>query len=149
MSLVRAVVDPKTQRAKGVIMIDLKLRIIAETVKDVRLGKSGYLMVVDERGGAIYAPAHPLLQMLPEQMDGDGTAAAGYGMYSAKMDGRSLQLIYRTSPFTNWTTVGVFPSDETVSEMREIRFYVISFVFLVCMLGLAASYHLSHSMRAR
>ncbi|MBD3922609.1 sensor histidine kinase [Paenibacillus sp. PR3] len=146
VSFVRAVVDPITQDVKGVIMIDLKLRVFAETVKDVRLGKSGYLMVVDDSGDTIYAPDHPLLQTLPEPPAENGIAPASSGTYSAKVDGRSLQFIYRTSPFTNWMTVGVFPSDEPVSEMREIRFYVISFAFLVCLLGITASYYLSHSM---
>lgn len=146
VSFVRAVVDPITQEVKGVIMIDLKLRVFAETVKDVRLGKSGYLMVVDDSGDTIYAPDHPLLQTLPEPPVEEGSALASSGTYSAKADGRSLQFIYRTSPFTNWMTVGVFPSDEPVSEMREIRFYVISFAFLICLLGITASYYLSHSM---
>ena len=146
VSFVRAVVDPITQEVKGVIMIDLKLRVFSETVKDVRLGKSGYLMVVDDSGDTIYAPNHPLLQTLPEPLAEDGTAPASSGMYSAKVDGRSLQFIYRTSSFTNWMTVGVFPSGEPVSEMREIRFYVVSFAFFVCLLGIMASYYLSHSM---
>ncbi|MDU2242689.1 MAG: cache domain-containing protein, partial [Paenibacillus sp.] len=43
VSAVRAILDPETQQVKGVVLIDLKLRVIAETAQDVRLGKTGYL----------------------------------------------------------------------------------------------------------
>ena len=59
--MVRAILDPETQAVKGVILIDLKLRVIAETVQDVSLGKSGYLMVIDNKGESIYTPEHPLV----------------------------------------------------------------------------------------
>lgn len=56
VSAVRAVIDPETQRVKGVVLIDLKLRVLAEATKNIRLGKTGYLMIMDENGGNIYAP---------------------------------------------------------------------------------------------
>lgn len=56
ISVVRAILDPDTQKVKGVVLIDLKLRVIAETAQDVRLGKTGYLTVLDSNGDFIYAP---------------------------------------------------------------------------------------------
>lgn len=142
ISVVRAILDPDTQQVKGVVLIDLKLRVIAETAKDVHLGKSGYLMVIDEKGDNIYSPRRPFIEAIPKEWIAE-TAA---GTFSKKVDGNKLQFIYRTSPFTNWTTVGVFSTQESVLEVQEIRFYVISFVFFVCLFGIAASYYLSRSI---
>ncbi|WP_055107292.1 cache domain-containing sensor histidine kinase [Paenibacillus ihumii] len=142
VSAVRAILDPDTQQVKGVVLIDLKLRVIAETAQDVRLGKTGYLTVIDSSGELIYAPPDPYIDHIPlEWLSQDGS-----GTYSHQADGRKLQFIYRVSPFTNWTTVGVFSTEDSISEMREIRFYVVSFVFVVCLLGMTASFYLAHSI---
>lgn len=142
VSAVRAILDPDTQQVKGVVLIDLKLRVIAETAQDVRLGKTGYLTVIDSSGELIYAPPDPYIEHIPlEWLNKDSS-----GTYSHQADGRKLQFIYRVSPFTNWTTVGVFATEDSILEIREIRFYVVSFVFVVCLLGMTASFYLAHSI---
>lgn len=142
VSVVRAIQDPETQRTEGVVLIDLKLRVIAETVRDVRLGKSGYLMVIDDKGDKIYAPRNSVVDGIDFEMIAQQTS----GTFSNTEDGDSLQFIYQKSPFTNWTTVGVFAVQDSVQEIKEINLYLVSFVFVVCMLGIAASYYLSHSI---
>lgn len=142
VSVVRAILDPETQAVKGVILIDLKLRIIAETVQDVSLGKSGYLMVIDDKGESIYTPEHPLVSKFQRSWMDENPS----GTFSKTIDGTYMQFIYRKSAFTNWTTVGVFSTQETVREVREIRLYLIMFVFVVCLLGIAASYYLSYTI---
>jgi two-component system sensor histidine kinase YesM len=142
VSVVRAILDPDTQATKGVILIDLKLRVIAETLRDVRLGKSGFLMVVDDQGKSIYTPASPLTSGIDADWFTDSTS----GTFSKQVNDQNLQFIYRKSPFTNWTTVGVFSTSESILEVAEIRFYIISFIFLVGFLGITASYFLSQSI---
>ncbi|WP_232510314.1 cache domain-containing sensor histidine kinase [Paenibacillus crassostreae] len=141
VSAVRAIIDPETQVVQGVVLVDLKLRVIAETARDVTLGKTGYLTVVDDRGNIIYAPSHPLINNIPMELFQDTS-----GMISEIVDDRELQLIYRTSPFTGWTTMGVFPMDESAYGIREITFNVVTFVFVVCMLGMTASFYLAYSI---
>lgn len=142
VSVVRAILEPDTQQVQGVVLVDLKLRVIAETAKDVRLGKTGYLMVVDQDGDNIYAPTNPIIERIPIEWLGDQSS----GTLSKEVNGRSLQLIYLTSSFTNWTTVGVFPTHESAAAVRQIQFYVVSFVFLICMMGITASLYVSHSI---
>ncbi|MFP3126645.1 sensor histidine kinase [Ectobacillus funiculus] len=142
VSVVRAILDPDTQQVQGVILIDLKLRVIAEATKDARLGKSGYLTVIDENGKNIYSPTQPFIDKMPIQWLGE----AASGTFSKEVNGNELQFIYQNSSFTNWTTVGVFSSDESALAVKEVHFYVFSFVFFVCLFGIGASYYLSSSM---
>lgn len=142
ISVVRAILDPDTQQVKGVVLIDLKLRVIAEAVKDVRLGKTGYLLVIDNNGGHIYSPAKPIISDIPRQWVMEGNT----GTFSQSVEGEELQFIYRKSTFTDWTTVGVFSTQESALEVQEIRFYVITFVFFLCLLSIAAAIYLAHSM---
>ncbi|ENH98017.1 multi-sensor signal transduction histidine kinase [Gracilibacillus halophilus YIM-C55.5] len=142
VSVVRAVTDPFTNEVKGVILIDLKLRVIAEAVQDVRLGKTGYLMVIDEKGQNIYQPSDPIVEHIPMEWVNEQPS----GEFSKTMNGKRIQYIYQQSSFANWTTIGVFPQEETLLEMSEIRFYLIIFIFIIMLFGFSASYFLSHSI---
>jgi two-component system, sensor histidine kinase YesM len=142
VSVVRAVVDPYADEVLGVILIDLKQRVIKETLVDVRLGKTGYLMLVDDQGRNIYQPNDPLIENVPNKW----IAGQDSGTFSKEVNSQRLQFIHQKSPFTNWTTIGVFPAEETIFEIREIRFYLVSFIFLLMIFGIQISYFLSNSI---
>ncbi|WP_117169587.1 cache domain-containing sensor histidine kinase [Paraliobacillus sediminis] len=142
VSVVRAVVDPYTQEVLGVILIDLKVRVIAETVKDIRLGKTGYLMVIDDQNQTIYQPNEPLIDTIPDQWIDERTT----GTFSKLVNDQKLQFIFHKSSFANWTTIGVFPAKETIFEIREIRYYLVIFVFIIMLFGIPVSYILSNSI---
>ncbi|WEK54848.1 MAG: sensor histidine kinase [Candidatus Cohnella colombiensis] len=142
VSAVRAILDPETQKVMGVVLIDLKLRVIVETAQDVRLGKTGLLMVMDENGDPIYVPKQLGFQSIPLNWFKGQTS----GQFVEQINGRELQFIFRKSSFTNWSTIGVFSTDEAAPEVRQIRLYIGTFVFVVCLLGITASFALSHGI---
>lgn len=142
VSVVRSVTDSETGRVLGVIMIDLKLRAVSQAARDVTLGKTGYLMVTDAEGGSVYMPDMPLIERIPPQWFGTGDS----GMFTREAGGRELLFMFRASEFTGWRTVGVFPARESTLEVRQIQFYVVCFVFIVCLFGLTASLRLSRSI---
>ncbi|MCC3382130.1 sensor histidine kinase [Paenibacillus farraposensis] len=142
VSVVRSVTDSGTGRVLGVIMIDLKLRAVSQAARDVTLGKTGYLMVTDAEGRSVYMPDTPLIERIPPEWFGTGDS----GMFTHSSGGRDLLFMFRASEFTGWRTVGVFPAGESTLEVRQIQFYVVCFVFIVCLFGLTASLRLSHSI---
>ncbi len=142
VSVVRSVTDSETGHVLGVIMIDLKLRAVSQAARDVTLGKSGYLMVTDAEGRSVYRPDMPLIERIPSQWFGAGDS----GMFTREAGGRELLFMFRASEFTGWRTVGVFPARESTLEVRQIKFYVVCFVFIVCLFGLTASLRLSSSI---
>jgi len=142
VSAVRAILDPDTQKVLGVVLIDLKLRVIVETSQDVRLGKTGVLMVMDEKGEPIYVPRQLGFQKIPLNW----LANQPSGEFVETVNGRKLQFIFRKTSFSDWATIGVFPTDRSAPEVRQIRLYVGTFVFIVGLLGITASFALSHSI---
>lgn len=142
VSVVRAILDPDTKQVKGVILIDLKVRVIAEAARNINTGKSGYLMVLDETGEKIYAPEPSLLEGIPVNRFGEKEA----GSFSAIAGGEKRQFIYHVQPFTNWTTVGVFSTKESIGEVRKINFFVVCFIFLIFFIAITSAYVLSNSM---
>ncbi|WNS80592.1 sensor histidine kinase [Domibacillus sp. DTU_2020_1001157_1_SI_ALB_TIR_016] len=142
VSVVRAIVDPDTKKVKGVILIDLKIRVIAEAARNINTGKAGYLMVLDEAGRPIYSPEPSLLKGVPVERFKVKKA----GSFSSVINGEKRQFIYQNQPFTNWTTVGVFSTQESVREVRTINFFVVCFIFLIFFIAITAAYILSNSM---
>ncbi|MDF2788281.1 MAG: histidine kinase [Neobacillus sp.] len=138
----RAIVDPETEKVIGVVLIDLKLRVISEIIEDVRLGKSGYLMVIDDEGEVIYSPQGSLVDSIQLSW----FKADSPNSFSKKINGKNMQFIYRKSPFTNWTTIGVFSTTESVMEVRQVNFYIISILFIVLAFVIGVSYYFSYSM---
>ncbi|WP_317134959.1 cache domain-containing sensor histidine kinase [Bacillus changyiensis] len=141
VSAVRAVIDPDSQRVKGVILIDLKLRVLAEAAENIRLGKTGYLLIMDENGGDIYSPTASKFVLRRQWFQNKSS-----GDFSRSIKGDDYQFIYETSAFTNWTIVGVFKASEPVLEVKNIHLYVLLFLLVVAFLGMIASYYLSYSM---
>ena len=142
VSVARSITDETSGRVLGVIMIDLKLRTVSQAARDVTLGKSGYVMVTDAEGRSVYMPDNPLVEQIPSAWFSSGDS----GIFNAETDGKELLFMYQSSSFTGWRTVGVFPARESIAEVRQIQFYVVSFVFVVCLFGLSASLRFSSSI---
>ncbi|MCF7756651.1 sensor histidine kinase [Paenibacillus xylanexedens] len=142
VSVARSITDEASGRVRGVIMIDLKLRSVSQAARNVTLGKSGYVMVTDAEGQSVYKPEHPLIEHIPTDWFPSGES----GTFTADTEGGRLLFMYQSSTFTGWRTVGVFPTRDSISEVRQIQFYVVSFVFVVCLFGLSASLWFSRSI---
>lgn len=142
VSVARSITDETSGRVLGVIMIDLKLRTVSQAARDVTLGKSGYVMVTDAEGRSVYMPDNPLVEQIPPAWFQSGDS----GTFNAEAEGKELLFMYQSSAFTGWRTVGVFPAKESTAEVRQIQFYVVSFVFVVCLFGLSASLRFSNSI---
>lgn len=142
VTVVRAIVDRDTQEITGVLLIDLKLRVIGEAMNNVHIGLSGFLTVIDENGKEIYSTSNSEAIEIPETilLEGD------WGAYKKVVDGEKMEFIYQRTPFSNWTTVGIFHSDESVAEVKEIQLYLFFFVFFLCFAGITVSYYFSHSI---
>jgi two-component system, sensor histidine kinase YesM len=142
VTVVRAIVNRDTQEISGVILIDLKVRVIGEAMNNVHIGLSGFLTVIDENGKDIYSTSNREPLVIPEAilLGEDG------GSYKKVINGEEMEFIYQRTPFTNWTTVGIFHSEESVAEVREIQLYLFFFVFFLCFAGITVSYFFSNSI---
>jgi len=143
VSVVRAIQDPETGNTKGVVLIDLKLRVIAEMLNDVKLGKNGYLLVVDEKGDPIYEPPHTY-SFVPSHHEEWKKQTSG--SFNLEVNQENHHILYHTSTFTNWTTVGVFPMRDTLQAIKDTNKYLVLFFFLLCVIGMTASVYLSTSI---
>ena len=101
-------------------------RLIADTIENVKIGKTGYAYLIDGKSGLMLA--HPNLKMVQEfnffsrhawsaQLR---TSAAGNLSYTAS-DGKERMLSYQTDPASGWIAVTCINARELEEEAAAIR----------------------------
>ena len=111
VSVVRAVIDPDTGKALGVICADMLTSGIEERIRGTRLGKSGYVFVRDETGEIVYAPVNDTVYRVDPDLD-PGVQTIG---------GERYQILSSHSQVTGWDTVGVFPMGVTPEQLSALH----------------------------
>ncbi len=123
--LAMSVVDTTTNEVLGVIIIDLDTRLLLDTLHNMRVGKDGFIMIVDKEGEIIYTPTNELAYRVKQEWFlGEGTQ-----IINKTINGEGYQLIYSMSEYSGWKTVGVFSLNKTVEQVVKFQ-YILFFVML-------------------
>ena len=138
VSVVRAVHDPESGALLGVICADIRTDAIEEHIRDVTLGKSGYVFVQDGSGEIVYAPVNETVYRIrPEWVD--------QAPCIHTIGGERYQLLLAHSEITGWGTVGVFRMGETLQPVRALRQYTIVVAVVAILLATIMSLSFSAS----
>lgn len=141
VSLVKAVVDPITGKPLGVILIDLKLDKFKQVIESVRLGKHGFLYIMDGNDGIVYAPVNPVVYRVRNEWLTNSS-----GRLVKPILGSDFQIIYKESRYTKWKTVGIFSLNETLKEVADLRYYSIFIGVFTLILAVAAAFYFTASI---
>ena len=133
VSLVRAVYDPDGGEFLGVICMDLQLSVMEEYIRNITLGKDGYVFIIDAEEEIVYAPMNETAYRIRAQW-----LQSGNGRLYQIGDNR-YQLLSSHSPLTNWRIVGVFNSATVLEPVAQIRQYSIFIGLAVILVASVAS----------
>lgn len=130
---------------QGVILIDLNLKVLDDICGSIKLGKEGYIFIIDSEGNIIYHPDYSYMYramdemyiknifkeddiIIPEVLQSDE------GSYIKKLDSGKRQITYKKFKSTGWTVVGVSSYNESMREINKIRTFiiVIGIICLIC-----------------
>lgn len=141
ISVVKAVSHPITGKLLGVILIDVKLDIIKKVIESTKLGKTGFVYVMDAAGDIVYAPVNPIVYRLKQEwfLDPENTIMK-------TVQGSSFQIIYKKSNYTGWKTIGVFSLNETLSEIETLRHYSIFIAIVTLILAAFCAFYFAASI---
>ena len=136
----------------GVLLVDMNFGGIEQICKDVDLGGSGYLYLIDGDGEIIYHPRQQLIyaSLLRE----NNRAAAGYedGIHREKFGGETRQVTVKTVGYTGWKLVGVVPAESLASNHIQLRlfgvFIVLFFIFFLVFVNLGVSERIAVPIKA-
>ncbi|CDF96823.1 methyl-accepting chemotaxis protein [Pseudomonas sp. PSB18] len=111
----------------GVVGLDVSLKQLTELVKNIKLGESGYLILV-EGNGNVLVDAHdakhnfkPLADLGPNYA---ALAKSSDGMTQVEIDGVSYMVNIVTSKTLGWRFIGLIKSDEVMAEASSLTWLI-------------------------
>ena len=111
----------------GVINIDVSLKGLTGIIKQIRLGDSGYLMLVEKNGNVMVDPRDPSHNFKQLQSFGPGyaeLASAGEGLIEVTLNGTPFMANVYPDPQLGWTFIGLIPKDEVMQTTTRLIWLV-------------------------
>ncbi len=114
-----------------IISADIDLQVLKD-LTDVRLGKNGYMFIVDKKGKVIYHPREKKIgeesQFYIKELQ---NKTSGNVLYNKK--GRDYILTFATSRVTGWKIISVAYASQITAELNKLKH--LTFVWLVIIIA--------------
>ena len=107
----------------GVIGVDVSLTKLTELVRQIKLGGSGYVMLIEDTGNVLADPSNPDHNFKQLNSLGDQyrkLADAQSGVVEIELNGERWFANVYISPGLGWKFVGLVPAAEVFSFLREL-----------------------------
>lgn len=129
VSMSKAVIDNRTGKCVGVILIDMKLDVIKQVIENVKPGKTGFVYITDSEGEIVYSPVNPIVYRIDKQWFSDKNSEIAI----KKIKGKDYEIMNTASEYTEWKTIGVFPLDEIQKVITYVKYYslIIAVITLI------------------
>ncbi|NLW59049.1 MAG: sensor histidine kinase [Firmicutes bacterium] len=101
----------------GIMLIDVELDLLARICRDIRLGKTGYVTLVDQNGQIIFHPQPELIGKSVGLLLGNPVGESwrsGYYTYGNRV------IMGKTLPMTQWSIIGISDRTELIAEMTTV-----------------------------
>ncbi|CAI8971745.1 methyl-accepting chemotaxis protein [Pseudomonas sp. IT-196MI5] len=126
VSTVRTI-DNKLGTNGGVVSIDVTLKQLTEIVKQIKLGETGYLMLLENTGMVLVDPKQPEHNFKPLNSLGDGyaqLAKAGKGLVEVELNGERYMANVWPSEQLGWTFIGLIKQDDVMSSATRLTWLI-------------------------
>ncbi|UFQ00937.1 methyl-accepting chemotaxis protein [Pseudomonas fitomaticsae] len=126
VSTVRAVANQLGAQG-GVVNIDVSLKQLTEIVKQIKLGESGYLMLLENSGTVLVDPKQPEHNFKPLDSLGDGyaqLAKAGKGLVEVELNGERYMANVWPSEQLGWTFIGLIKQNDVMSSATQLTWLI-------------------------
>jgi methyl-accepting chemotaxis protein len=111
----------------GVVSIDVSLKRLTEIVKQIKLGETGYLMLMENTGTVLVDPANPEHNFKAISSLGDGyveLAKAGKGLVEVELNGERYMANVWPSEQLGWTFIGLIKQKEVMSSATQLTWLI-------------------------
>lgn len=133
ITLSRALFNNQSGEKEGVFFVDLNYSAISDLCNNSKLGKRGYIFIIDEEGNIIY---HPQQQLMYGGLKKENISE----IMNSKMDsfviedGKDSRLYTMSrSEKTGWTVVGTAYSSELLrnNKQTQLLYFVVAALLLI------------------
>ncbi|WP_432735406.1 methyl-accepting chemotaxis protein [Maridesulfovibrio sp. FT414] len=127
----------------GVVGIDINLSTLTDVVSEIKIGQTGYIMLMEGDGTILSDPAHPdyLFKKAGDIEDAGIKALAGYDheLTELKVGGKDVFVRVYTSPELGWKLALLIDREEIMagaySTLKDTFLIGLGLALLLCVLG--------------
>lgn len=142
ISIVKAIKDPVTNKCIGVFVIDIKMDTIKRIIQNVKLGKTGFVYIVDLNNDIVFSPFNKIAYRIEsEWLSGNES-----NKIIKTIKDNKYQIVFSQSDYTRWKTVGVSSLNETLEDVIQLRRYSILIGLLTALLAIILSVFFTRSI---
>ncbi|WP_339279793.1 sensor histidine kinase [Paenibacillus sp. FSL W8-1187] len=120
VSLSRELKNSNGMTGQGIALVDLKLNVINEICRSVKLGARGYVFIVDSAGDIVYHPQQQLLYSKLREEPIERILSAGRSSFLVD-DGAGERLYSVQDSNFGWKIVGVAYRSELIADPDAMR----------------------------
>jgi len=136
----------------GVLLVDMNFSGIEQICRNVNVGKSGYVYLVDGEGEIIY---HPRQQLIYSNLiEENNKIAATYedGNHTETFQGENRLVTIKTVGYTGWKIVGITPMADITSDYNQMSifaaFIMFFAIFILVFLNMFVSSRIANPIRS-
>lgn len=111
----------------GVVGLDVTLKALTDLIADVRLGESGYLVLVEDTGTILADPRNTENNFRP--IDDVEAIYSGLnrasGLQEIEWRGEDWYINQFTSPGSGWTYIGIVPAREVLAKVSQLQWRIL------------------------
>ncbi|MBH3338886.1 methyl-accepting chemotaxis protein [Pseudomonas mendocina] len=110
----------------GVVGLDVSLKQLTDLVKQIKIGQTGYLMLVEDSGNVLVDPqnAGNNFKSLAD-LGGDYARMAGAdGLLEVELNGTHYMANIWSSPTLGWRFIGLIEHDEVMAKANDLAWQV-------------------------
>jgi methyl-accepting chemotaxis protein len=120
----------------GVLSIDVSLNQLTDIVKGIKLGESGYLMLMENNGTVLVDPSQPANNFKKLGDLGDGYAALAkvdQGLVEVELDGVRYMANVWSSERLGWRFIGLIRQDDVMSRVTQLTWIIVGMAALLAL----------------
>jgi two-component system sensor histidine kinase YesM len=131
--------------------VDLNYSVINDLCNKIKLGKKGYIFILDKDGGIVYHPQQQLIYSSLKSEMIDQVMSSKTSNFTTSEGKNSRMYTINQSKNPGWKIVGVAYVDELVSNKREIQTYIflwgMGFVLVAIIISVILSLRISRPIK--
>ena len=112
----------------GVVGVDVSLKQLTDLIKQIKLGESGYLMLVEKSGNVLVDPADPAhtFKALQDLGDGYTDLAKASGLAEVTLNGKVYMANVWSSEALGWQFIGLIERSEVMADANALAWQIVA-----------------------
>lgn len=131
----------------GIVRIDVNENLINKIYKDIKVGNTGYIFIVNKSGNIVsHSNKQEITKNVKDKTYLKPIFSSNQGYYRESIEGKDVLITYYTSKVNDLVLVSVVPFEELIKEVSVVREMTIFVIIIASFLAFLLSYFISNKI---